>query len=64
MNWQKIVDINANFNSPVVELVIVDGIICDGIIVDRVGCTGSGFGGEEKIVSQHSRSGNSLPFTQ
>lgn len=55
---------NETFNSPVVELSSVDGINCEGIIDDRVGCTGSGFGGDEKIVSQHSRSGNSLPFTQ
>lgn len=49
---------------PVVKLVAVDGTICVCIIVDWVGCTGSGFGGDEKIVSQHSRSGNSLPFIQ
>lgn len=54
------------FLLPVVKLVAVDGMICVCIIVDWVGCTGSGFGGDEKIiaVSQHSRSGNSLPFTQ
>lgn len=49
---------------PVVEFVSVDAMNCVGLSVDRVGCTGSGFGGDEKIVSQHSRSGNSLPFTQ
>lgn len=34
------------------------------VIAGLVGCIGSGFGGDENIVSQHSRSGNSLPLTQ
>lgn len=43
--------------------VIVDGIICVNI-VGCVGWTGSGFGGDEYTVSQHSRSGNSLDNTK